>query len=429
MQTVVDGVVVVLEDVLPGRAPIESYDRPENLVDALQYSTLEDMERAGLMSASLDETPWSDDYWAIYRGILGYRYADPGFPGSSNWEVNFDYVQDNPAHQIAAGGDRGAIDNLSPSEKYDLLVGDQGGTLTAAMWNEGKKYYDASGRVEAWMGICHGWAPAAYMIPRPQKTVEVVTPGGLVLRFYPSDIKALASLLWAKSNTVSKLIGGRCNDKDPELDSESGRNISPRCFDTNPGAWHLAIVNQIGGARRSMIMDATFDYEVWNQPISAYEYFYFNPAEMAEVASIDEARVQFASFSHDRFRKFRKLPIESLVGVVMRVRYVVETSPSHDESDDPSRDATSDVYYVYDLELDASGKITGGEWYTNRHPDFLWTPPPSARAWTPADQLAIGEWLGGEAVPPVWRRAARRASDYAMPLAKVVEELVRRSRT
>jgi hypothetical protein len=36
-------------------------------------------------------------------------------------------------------------------------------------------------------------------------------------------------------------------------------------------------------SRRAMIMDATYDYEVWNQPIFSYEYQYFNPATMRAI--------------------------------------------------------------------------------------------------------------------------------------------------
>ncbi len=83
------------------------------------------------------------------------------------------------------------------------------------------------------------------------------------------------------------------------------------------------------------------------------------------------------------------------------------------------------VDYYYDLELSQDGTITGWEWYQNRHPDFLWTPPPGARARTVADQFALGEWIHGEPVPESWRRAARRASDSVKaPLAKTVERLI-----
>src|SRR6185503_18833851 len=99
--TVVDGVILSLEDVLPGRAPIEDNDRPENLVDELRHTRLADMDTAALRKASLAETPWSDDYWAIYLGILGKRYADSKFPDSKDWEKNFEYVRAHPLRDIA----------------------------------------------------------------------------------------------------------------------------------------------------------------------------------------------------------------------------------------------------------------------------------------------------------------------------------------
>lgn len=61
-RTIVNGVIVSLEDVLPGRAPIENNDRPENLVDRFQYARLSEMDSAGLRKAAIAEMPWSDDY-------------------------------------------------------------------------------------------------------------------------------------------------------------------------------------------------------------------------------------------------------------------------------------------------------------------------------------------------------------------------------
>lgn len=424
----VAGTTVALEDAFPGRADIERLDRAENLVENMVASTLEDMERNNLLSGDLDETPWSDDYWAIYKGILGARYADPRFPASSDWRENYEYTQENSLRSIVQRGVDAEVDELSPAEKYDLLVGDQGGTLTAAMWREGKGYYDASGSVESWMGICHGWAPASYQLGRPQRVIELVSPAGLNLRFYPSDIKGLASLLWAKARARTRFIGGRCNDKNPDKDPENGRVISPLCFDTNPGTWHLAVVNMIA-AKRSFVMDATYDYEVWNQPICGYEYNYFNPSSLTQVASLADARVAVRDFTNDRFKKYRGRHAESIVGISMRVRYVAETDPSHAEADDPSKDRLIDAYYTYDLELDELGDITGGEWYNNKHPDFLWTPPPEVFAESPGEAAASGDWQDGEAIPEAWRAAARRTSAHGIPLAKIVEELVRRSRS
>lgn len=420
-----DGVIIRLEDILPGRAPYELSDRAERLVDALTYTDLATMDEANLREAELRESPWSDDYWAICRGILGARYADPRFPGGSDWAANRRYVHDRPAQAIAQGGDAAAIDRLSPSEKYDLLVGDPAGTLTAAMWSAGEDYYETHGKVESWMGICHGWAPAAYMLPRPQRAVTVLAADGRTpLRFYPADIKALGSLLWANTSTVTRFVGGRCDDKDPPHD-RIGRVTSSRCFDTNPGTWHMAVVNQIGHARRSFVIDATFDYEVWNQPVYAYSYRYFNPQTLRYTPTLHQATLPYRDFSRDWFRSYRSRDVASVVGIVMTLSYVVETNPSHATSDSPASDELNSVRYIYDLELDAQGEIKGGEWYTNRHPDFLWTPPSDARAKTSADAFASGAWGSGAVLPASWREAAiRGAASSAAPLAKIVERLI-----
>lgn len=427
--SIVDGAVVTLDQVLPGRAPFAGNDRAENLVDQLRYTKAADIDAAGLSRAKLAETPWSDDYWPTYLGLLGRRYADPSFPASSDWEQNFNYIQAHPSQGIVSGGDAAAIDRLSPSEKYDLLVGDRRGTLTAAMWDEGKWYHDQQGDVESWMGICHGWAPAAYMLPRPSRAVIVTAANGITkLRFYPSDIKALASLLWANAGAATKFIGSRSNDRDPATD-ESGRVVSGEVFDTNPGTWHMSVVNQIGVSKRSFIIDATYDYEVWNQPVVGYEYSYFNPQIMQYANDRGGATVARSQFTNDRFKRYRSTAYTTVVGVAMRVSYVVETSPSHRTTDAPALDAVNAADYYYDLEMDAAGRILGGEWYMNVHPDFLWTPRPGARVVTPGDRLATGTWSPTAPMPASWRNAAARMSANKLPLAKVVERLIQLANT
>ncbi|MBJ6611683.1 MAG: hypothetical protein JG718_15080 [Candidatus Thiothrix moscowensis] len=411
------------------RAAIASNDRAENLVDTFKYNKLADIESAGLMQATLAESPWSDDYWAIYKGILGARYADPSFPASADWKANHDYIRSNPASAILTSGSASRINKLSPAEKYDALVGDANESLTKAGWAEGKSYYDMHGEVESWMGICHGWAPGAYMLGRPLKAVTVKTPNNVPITFYPSDIKALASLLWANVAPATRFIGGRCNDKEPATDSATGRTTSSQCFDTNPGTWHLAVVNQIGVSKRSMVLDVTYDYEVWNQPTYAYSYRYFDPQTRKYKSKLDEAMISMASFTADKFRAFRSPNTKFVVGIQMTVSYVVETRPSHREEDNPSHDAIQQATYYYDLELDADKKIIGGEWYQNLHPDFLWTPAKSARAQTAYDAQATGSWAQGSPLPQAWRTAAQSASkSQSAPLAAIVEHLIKFSR-
>jgi hypothetical protein len=418
-----------LDAVAAGRAAFAENDQADGFVDTFSFSGLQGMEDNGLMNARLAEQPWSDDYWAIYLGMLGKRYADSRFPRSGDWKINYDYIQNNPALQIAAGGNNDAVNRLSPSEKYDILVGDKNMTLTDKMWEAGKKYYTRDGHVETWMGLCHGWAPAAYMLARPTAPVTVLAADGKTfITFYPSDIKALSTLLWAKVTTASRFIGGRCNDRNPAVDPQNGRILSGKCFDTNPGTWHLAVINQIGASGRSMVMDATYDYQVWNQPVVGYTYRYFNPQKMRYTRSLADASVVKTSFDNDRFKKYRDGETETIVGIAMDISYIVETAPAQRSTDSSKDDRVQTVRYYYDLELDAMGNIIGGEWYQNAHPDFLWTPEKGSRAissWEKKYGLT-GEWKSEEPLPAEWCQVAATTSGYQQaPLAVIVEQLIR----
>jgi hypothetical protein len=406
------------------RSVIEGNDQPEDLVDsgAIRSRTLEAMEGAGLKSAWLGTEPWSDDYWPTYRGILGARYADDDSK-HKRFADNYAYVRAHPASRIVASGNADAIDRLSPSEKYELLIGDSANTLTSRQWAEGQGYADSSGNVEDWMGICHGWSNAAIMLPRPSHAVTLRSfDGSRDVRFYPSDIKALGSLLWANGTSSWRFVGGRCNDAHPAKDSH-GRVIAQDCFDTNPGAWHLAVTQQIGVERRGFVIDATFDYEVWNQPVQGYKYRYFNPQTGKLAEKLSDAAIPRASYTRDPFAAYRSPYAASVVGIVMDLIYVAETDPSHATTDSPDDDYLVTVRYTYDLELDSAGKVIGGEWHTNKHPDFMWVARPGAHARSIAEDEATGAWDGTGSIPASWRQAALDAETRSQPLGKLVETL------
>ena len=224
------------------------------------------------------------------------------------------------------------------------------------MFNEGRGYFDRSGKVESWMGICHGWA-AAFMLPRPKAVVWVKSADGQYdIPFYPADIKSLGSLLYAKNKYQSTFIGGRCNTKDPQQDA-NGRTIDQECFDNNPAAWHFAVVNQIGVNDRSMVLDATYDYEVWNQPILSYDIRYFNPESRQFTANLESAKVSKRNYRSDKFTKYRDSRTASMVGIQMTIKYIVETSPRQTQRDSEYYDGIKEVTYLYDLELDPAGNV------------------------------------------------------------------------
>ncbi|MCM2281226.1 MAG: hypothetical protein NDI61_05195, partial [Bdellovibrionaceae bacterium] len=303
------------------------------------------------------------------------------------------------------------------------------------MWKEGGNYQDPSGNVESWMGICHGWAPASYMAPRPSRAITVLAADGRTpITLYPSDLKGLSSFSWAYSAPPSRFLGGRCDSKDTRRDPETGRILDEHCFDTNPGSWHIAITNQIGIARRSLIIDATYDYEVWNQPVYSYQYRYFNPQTGQSAPSLQSAIVPIEAFSVDKFKRFRSPQAKFVVGIFMDVKYIVETDPDHETTNSSAQDAWLTAEYMYDLELDKNGRILGGEWYSNGHPDFLWSPEAGSRskaagdARIPLDRLPT-LWDAKTTLPKFWADiAVQNAVRTGEPLATIIERLVMESR-
>ena len=152
--------------------------------------------------------PWSSTYWPIKNGILSVRYADnekntitDDNGNSLVWKDSvgkYSEPRDNQA-ALATGEDNyhNYINTyFSPAEKYDLLVGDtQAFTLTNNNKHQGTHYEDSNGDVESWMGICHGWAPAAFSLPRPQNDVELLAADGKTkVKFYADDIRGLAHM-------------------------------------------------------------------------------------------------------------------------------------------------------------------------------------------------------------------------------------------
>lgn len=371
---------------------------------------------------------WSDDYWRTMWGGVAYRYADAiSYP---TYEAAL-AAYSQPESWLALG-EYGAIDRWSPAEKYDITVGDDSFALTQQQRNEGKWFVEQGEPIPAWVGICDGWSAAALTLPAPQKSITVVGLNNTPVTFYPADIRALASLSWARGNFKTNFIGGKCTAANPETHA-NGRIKDPTCFDNNPATFHLALGNVMGRHSRSFVLDRVFSHEVWNQPLYSYEMTFFDPLnpkrrskDWRKVAA--EYNDEFRS--RDRFQNplTRAEGVTKVVGVITTVVYLEEYfPPAHGpEVEEPSMTRKT---FTYDLELFEDGGdaiALGGEWHENKHPDFLWMPKPGSFAKVKEDKEPI-DYDGEEPVDSSVTELARKASRRGAPLCQVLKFLFEKS--
>lgn len=304
-------------------------------------------------SGELEVLPWADDYWATYQGGLSYR-----------WQVN-DFSYDILSKEEALTAETRA---LSPAEKYDLFVGREDFPLTRServrtevlKTVEGHPSYEEGFEIATWQGLCHGWAPASVNFQEP-KPVTVVGANGRAIEFGSADIKGLLTYYQqyeGNRSTRTEFMSERCNESFSELKTQldagditqeeyDSRRNSSACSDVNAGAFHLVLTNELGLKKRSFIIDATRDAEVWNHAVQSYELV------MEDLPGVD-ANAADGTVSEVR--------------VVAEIIYAIEAQPSYT----PDGNVRTKVEYDYILELNEAGEVIGGRWISEKRPDFIW---------------------------------------------------------
>ncbi|WPU63628.1 hypothetical protein [Peredibacter starrii] len=424
-------------------------------------SNIFEMEKRKLNTANTKVQPWGGSYWPLNGGQIANTYQDKDYTTlifsarkHIDWKKN---VKDfkkraEEIYPIINQLTDEDLAKLAPSEKYDLLLGDTTFDLTNRIWAfaerwgnekkwgflsaieipEGYRIPEANKLMATWEGICHGWAVAAGHYERPEKTVTVTLPNGRKLPFYPNDIKALISLMWANSTIQSNVIfeGNRCNKKNPDKD-KNGRYIDvekdrddleliPRCADVHPGIFHVSMVNILGVEGRSFVVDKTAEAAVANQPVSGYELFYYNPKTGKEGPLSDSVISRNEYGEKDPFRVSRNPEAVSIVGVQVNLKYVDWEFPKKKELNSELDDKIKSFTFNYDLEINSKGNVVGGQWRVNKkggqglggsthQPDFFWVVP---RDWKNYFQPLPGlpEWDFAKGVPPKEYKAAAWAA-------------------
>lgn len=315
----------------------------------------------------VEKLPWSDSYWPSASRGLAWRWqgASTSYRASSNREL-----VSMSEEQLRA---------LSPIEKLDVYLGNADPSLGA------NRYYarlkaeiartspSASNPViDSWEGVCNGWAAASIHHPEP-KAVKVPVnlnidgqSQQILLPFSTSDIKALMSLYYfntmsARGSSIYRTLGTRCEGYSSSyVTTGSGRyrtrqlvsTMSAECEDTNAGAFHVVLTNQIGLKKESFIADIDPSKEVWNHPVTGYRMNVLGQRSPSAGAARDAVR-------------------EMVVETTMFYR--IETAPHrYPHGSEDWNFAHQGRRYQYAVELDAADRIVGGSWISSDRPDFLW---------------------------------------------------------
>jgi len=279
-------------------------------------------------------TAWPGSHWPSFLGGISNRWSKGNRELFTYKTYSLEELKKLEQHQI---------DELSPAEKYDILMSRFDYPTVRRVRRE------TSPRNPEWFGICHGIAPAALNHPEPMQ-VEVQSEKGINLKFYSSDMKGLLGYQYAKiKKSRIKFLGKRCSALNENYVRRRNRRA---CADIDPGAFHLILANQIGLKKKTFIADVDAWSEVWNHVAHSFQ---------SDVYEEYDNRVGATRGA-----------VKSLwVGTA--VTYAGAMSPYFEAVIGTDKEVYMDHNYQYYLDLDENGEIIGGEWISDLRPDFIWS--------------------------------------------------------
>jgi hypothetical protein len=305
------------------------------------------------LEAHLSTKPWSGDYWPSYKGGISYRWNHPSFLDEQRIYYTPTLVEELHPDEIKY---------LSPSEKYDLILGNKNYDFTKKERRR-TKIMDSSKTIPRWHGLCHAWSAATLFFAEPSP-VEIKTKDNRIIPLGSSDIKALLTYFLHKNAGHSYFVSKRCNINDKLLHRKLDQGLitpetyyekmnSAECRGINAGSFHIIISNLIGLRDKGFLFDRSRGSEVWNQAAHGYkskvvdkktDSFVGNPAP----GTTTQIKIQTTLY------------------------YTCEVSMSWEKNSPYIKDSKK-AAYTYWLELNANKEIIGGTWVSEKRPDFLWS--------------------------------------------------------
>lgn len=392
-----------------------STNDPTNLNANYNYS-YDQMPKSGAVDEN--HIPWSDNYWESDWGGISLRWntltveqRDPDLfeYRTVNRQALFQYTPPSLAQLRSMS--RAELINLSPAEKYDILMG----RYDYPTVKSERERTDPG--MSDWQGICHGWVPAAinHVEPLP---ANATNGDGIVIPFGSSDVKALFSYYYgvtayeyargertiARTGSLFQVLdqidlfdpstwinlvpnavvfNGRGNQISPDALSDSATCADPavwaqygsveKCKLAFSIAGNVADLNLVGqvGARSSRgdPNAGAFHVVMANQLGLLHQAFAANLNRFGKPSEIWNQPVTGYETHVDYDQRGSR---GGTVGVTTTLTFVSEIPQNFDAVVGTPLQRFQKMVFSYDLEINSNGQIIGGSWTRNTHPSFLW---------------------------------------------------------
>jgi|GEM_PF-862821 len=371
--------------------------------DAKLVTNFLQLQRLGLFNRRLEArdsaSHWASGFFPNWYGGIAGRWQNSNFTLLLRTFLGYGVPEAREIQEVlkdaaASPRKRDFLFTLSPTEKYDLALGDYNFTATKSVL---AMTHNAAAWPKFWFGICNGMAAASKNHEEPFRTVDVINPNGFRIKFHPNDVKALLGHALAEVSMWTE-HGTRCNVNGP--DAEACR--------VNAGSFFLTTMNRLALAHDSFIVDGFS---------GTRKQFYLFDAVRVEVLQSPIA-----------IEKLKDWAVPTPVKQLAKVRFTmdfVSTLLNDKDGDVPDEHAQGEGYYkkvgrvvvprVLDamLALNKDGDVIGGAWLGDEDvPDVIFFPSPEPSK-DEHGRLKVTPALNWTVIKQIYQESINRSEDRA----------------
>jgi hypothetical protein len=279
------------------------------------------------------EAPWAGNYFSMKSGGIANRWRTNSYP--------IEIYDKQSVLKLTSE----QMYNLSPVEKYDLLLGRYDFRATQHEINNRGPGRDPF--PDYWEGFCNGIRCAGLITEEPISNITLKNKDGIQIEFSPADIKAL---LGASYYYVEKYaqIGA------PSMSSKAETPPNPAVFD-------LALRYFLAINKKGFVIDSNLGPEIWNETVVGYK-----------------RKISLAlKLTGDEKQKYPSAISKIQINVVLDTLGEIDIKETDNSTKQKVADGSllSNLETSYFLYLDVNGNAIDGKWLHGtslRGVDFAW---------------------------------------------------------